>query len=437
MAWRITITLRNSSTGAPVSGQTVQLYEGDGTGSLLGTFTDNTDGTYYLVMTSIGSVIGTVKINGTVQTEKVSIPYIGEDVITHLTQPSYGGGAVPDSIHGLENGDGSVVGTAKTQSLTNKTITDASNHVSASVIDSGTLASARLPTGIPDSNLAQITTGNKVAGSALQLASTPAIENSAGIRVKLPSVNPTLERTSDGLEVLIGSSDPGLKKTATGLAVDESTLPQIVTAGKVHPSAIVSTWQDPKNFPSTYRLDQAIAALDTALQNLRTSVLRPDTNFSQIWAQAAEATRNSAGASTTSGTNSAQYILGDTTALPGLLKVSVPFIKSRNLNRLIIRGDISNTTAGQTATITVRIINAAGTTQFTFVKTQTGSTWLPINGVANISGLGSGMYWAEIWLRSGANTAQLRGGALALANDAWVTAENDPAYWGGYEDDFS
>lgn len=439
MAWRISLTLRNASTGAAVTGQTVQLYAADGTGALLGTFTDNTDGTYYLVMTTIGSKIGTIKVNGVIQTEKVSMAWLGEDLINHVTEATYNASGPHASLHGLGTGDGNVVGTLKVQTMTGKTLTDSSNHIAADIIDSATLAVARLPTNIPDTNLAAISTANKVQASAIELVAASGLVDSggSGLAVLPNPTTPTLEVAAAGVQVKISATTPGLKRTADGLAIDPTTLPQIVTANTVAPSAIAVAWQDPKNFASTAEIDDAIAAIDTQLYRLRQDNERADTNFAVIYSQNAEAARNSAGASTTGGNAATQYLLGDTTALPGLLKVSIPFVKSPLLNRLIIRGHINNTTAGQTASLTARIVNAAGTLQLSLVKTVTGTTFEPINGVANIASLGSGIYWLELWLRAGANVAQLRGAVAILCNDAWITAEGDPTLWEAAEDDFS
>ena len=61
-------------------------------------------------------------------------------------------------------------------------LTSASNYPASSL--TGTITNAQLAGSIVDSKLSQITTADKVAGSAVQLAASTAIENSNGIRLK-------------------------------------------------------------------------------------------------------------------------------------------------------------------------------------------------------------------------------------------------------------
>lgn len=61
-------------------------------------------------------------------------------------------------------------------------LTDATNYPTSSL--TGTITNAQLAGSITDSKLSQITTSDKVAGSAVELAAASAIEDSSGLRLK-------------------------------------------------------------------------------------------------------------------------------------------------------------------------------------------------------------------------------------------------------------
>jgi len=431
--WRHTLTVRNASTGAPQTGLTVQLNEGDGTGALIGTYTDNADGAYYLDMTTIGSVAATVVINGVPQAEKTYIAIVGGDLIDHMKVAEYGGAAIANSIHGLLTGEGAFVGEDKAQTLTNKTLND-SNSIAAEAIDSGTLNVARLPTGIPDAKLAQLTTASKVAGSAVQLAATPALENSTGLRVLLPAANATLERTATGLEVKIATGAAGLKKAATGLAIDVTTMPKLTATDTVDPSAIDTTYGSTSFIDQTDEIDVAIGKLDAALYRMILDRDTPDTRYVNLYAQSFEVARNTANAVNLAVNNDDQYIWGDGTMRA---KVSVPFNKNALCNRILFRGQLRNDTAGQTATIRCQVQNTSGVVQYTCDITQIGTDWKVVNAVGSIQSLAAGLYWAVMLLQSGANNAQVRGLNIAMCNDTFISqdAAIDITTWPAAEED--
>ena len=85
---------------------------------------------------------------------------------------------------------------------------------------------------IADSKLANITTANKVQGSAVQLGTGGALENDSGLKVKLDGS--TLTKGVDGLKV--GSITNN--EIANGAAIADSKLANITTANKVQGSAV-------------------------------------------------------------------------------------------------------------------------------------------------------------------------------------------------------
>lgn len=432
--WRHTITLRTASTGAALTGQVVQLYEGDGSGDLVGTYTDNADGTYYLDLTSNGSVVGTIKVNGVVQTEKQRIAIIGGDILDHLTLDAYGGSNIASSVHGLKTGEGVFVGTTKTQSVTNKTF-DNTNAIPAAAITSGTLALARIPSSIPDSKLATITTANKVSGSGVQLNSTAAgIEDSSGLRIKIPASDYSVEIDSDGLHVKLASYNPGLKIVSNGLKFDQATMDKLVTAYTVAWSAIHTSWGNRHNFDTSDDPGVAIIALDDALYQMRVDRETADTRFMSIYSQGWEATRNNTTAVASDPPGSSEYhtCAGDSTYRR---KICEPFMKSPRLNRIIVRGWVSNSGTNDIK-VRMRVINAAAGTEYEgeFTYATAAGVWYTINRVGNISELSSGLYFIAIDMWGDGGTTSLRGVNVFQCSESWITGEIDPAYWDDAED---
>jgi len=112
-----------------------------------------------------------------------------------------------DSYITVPTGNITMADIASSQTFTNKTISGSSNTLQ----------------NIADSSLSQITTSSKVAGSAIQLASTSAIENSTGLRLKSSLGGTGLTLTNQVLN--IDSSQSGITSlgTLTGLTVNASS----------------------------------------------------------------------------------------------------------------------------------------------------------------------------------------------------------------------
>ena len=128
------------------------------------------------------------------------------------------------------------------------------DNLGATSIGSLKVTNAMLAGSIADSKLLQITTANKVAGSAVQLSSTGGLQNSTGLGIMLDGS--TLSLSASGLkvnsitnsEVAAGAAIAYSKLNLSGSIVDadisssagiaDSKLATISTAGKVSGSAV-------------------------------------------------------------------------------------------------------------------------------------------------------------------------------------------------------
>jgi len=112
------------------------------------------------------------------------------------------------------------------------------------------VTNAMLAGSIADSKLAQITTSDKVAGSAVELAATTAIEDSSGLRLKSATAGAGLAISSQVLSVGVDDSSieinsdalrvkaSGITNAMLGGSIADSKLSTISTAGKVALSAL-------------------------------------------------------------------------------------------------------------------------------------------------------------------------------------------------------
>jgi len=110
--------------------------------------------------------------------------------------------------------------------LTNKTI-DSDNNTITNIVNADIKASAA----IVDTKLATISTGNKVSGSAVQLASTSAIENSTGLRVKAALAGDGLALSSQVLAVNV--DDSSIETSSDALRVKASGITNAMLAGSI------------------------------------------------------------------------------------------------------------------------------------------------------------------------------------------------------------
>ena len=110
--------------------------------------------------------------------------------------------------------------------LTNKTI-DSDNNTITNIVNADIKASAA----IVDTKLATISTGNKVSGSAVQLASTSAIENSTGLRVKAALAGDGLALSSQVLAINV--DDSSIETNSDALRVKASGITNAMLAGSI------------------------------------------------------------------------------------------------------------------------------------------------------------------------------------------------------------
>ncbi len=132
------------------------------------------------------------------------------------------------------------------------------------------VTNAMLAGSIADSNLNTITTGNKVSGSAVQLAGTSALEDSTGLQLKAATAGDGLAMVSQVLSVNTGAglttdSDDviidalGVTNAMLAGSIADSKLNTITTADKVSGSAVQLAAQSAMEDSTGLRLKAATA----------------------------------------------------------------------------------------------------------------------------------------------------------------------------------
>lgn len=151
-------------------------------------------------------------------------------------------------------------GSVKAAGLASNAVTNAkldSNAVTSAKIQDGQVANDDLAGSIADSKLNQITTGDKVAGSAVQLSGTSALENSTGLRLKAAVAGDGVSlasqvlaidtRNQNGLD-FDGSARLRVKCDANGgLELDSNGLKleaAVAGAGLAHSNGVLSVGVD-------------------------------------------------------------------------------------------------------------------------------------------------------------------------------------------------
>ena len=129
---------------------------------------------------------------------------------------------------------------AHAQTLTNKTI-DSDDNTITNIVNADVKASAA----IVDTKLATIATGNKVSGSAVQLAGTSALEDSSGLRVKAATAGTGLSLASQVLSVDVAQT----QITSVGCGKASKDLFIIIKA-KETDSSLITTQKISKFYPS-------------------------------------------------------------------------------------------------------------------------------------------------------------------------------------------
>ena len=110
--------------------------------------------------------------------------------------------------------------------LTNKSI-DSDNNTITNIVNADIKASAA----IVDTKLATIVTGNKVSGSAIQLAGTSAIEDSSGLQLKSALAGDGLALSSQVLAVNV--DDSSIETNSDALRVKASGVTNAMLAGSI------------------------------------------------------------------------------------------------------------------------------------------------------------------------------------------------------------
>jgi len=157
-------------------------------------------------------------------------------------------------MHGIDSGEGDVVGTAKSQTLTNKTISGASNTLSnilpnavagtaVTQADTGTVTNGMLAGSIADTKLSQITTASKVNTSAI--TGTLAVANGGtGVTTSTGSGNNVL---SSGATITGASIGGG---TMSGTAINSATFGGTISNATISSSTISGILATPDAVPT-------------------------------------------------------------------------------------------------------------------------------------------------------------------------------------------
>lgn len=171
-----------------------------------------------------------------------------------------GGASIADSklatISSSEKVSGSAVQLADTSALEDSTglrlkagTAGTGLTMTNQVLNVGGLTNAELSgsAGITDANLAQITSNNKVAGSAVQLAGSSAIENDGGLKIAaslagsgLTMTGQAMSLTNNSITVTAGNGTEGGGSVALGGSVQIGIADNGVTTARINAAAVTA-----------------------------------------------------------------------------------------------------------------------------------------------------------------------------------------------------
>ena len=150
---------------------------------------------------------------------------------------------------------------------------------------------------IADTKLAQITTGNKVAGSSVELKSNGGLSNSSGLTVDVDGVNIRKATANGNLEIVPASIGNAL--ISNSAAIVDTKLAQITTADKVAGSA-VSLKSDAAALEDSSGLRVKVDGLTIDINSDAIRVMDDAIGLAKIGARAKEDQFDISGGSTTS-----------------------------------------------------------------------------------------------------------------------------------------
>ena len=210
-------------------------------GSLTTANAFTTAGNYALILTQTGATNVTLPTTGTIATTAgtetltnktltspvLTTPQINDSGADHQYVFAAGNLAADRTVTlPVLTGNDVWVFEAHTQTFTNKSI-DSDNNTITNIVNADIKASAA----IVDTKLATIATGNKVSGSAVQLAGTSAIEDSTGLQLKSALAGDGLALSSQVLAINV--DDSSIETNSDALRVKASGITNAMLAGSI------------------------------------------------------------------------------------------------------------------------------------------------------------------------------------------------------------
>jgi len=177
--------------------------------------------------TLVGRATTDTLINKTLTSPVLTTPQINDSAANHQYVFGVADLAADRTVSlPLLTGNDTFTFNAFAATLTNKTIDSDSNTIT-NIVNADIKASAA----IVDTKLATISTGNKVSGSAVQLAGTSALENSSGLRVKSALAGDGLALSSQVLAVNV--DDSSIETNSDALRVKAAGITNAMLAGSI------------------------------------------------------------------------------------------------------------------------------------------------------------------------------------------------------------
>jgi len=210
-----------------------------------------------------GDAIAQTFVNKTLTSPVLTTPQINDSATDHQYIFGVANLAADRTINlPLLTGNDTFTFNAFAGTLTNKTIDSDSNTIT-NIVNADIKASAA----IVDTKLATISTGNKVSGSAVQLAGTSALEDSSGLRVKAATAGTGLSLASQVLSVdaaqtqitSVGALNAG--SITSGFGTIDTGSSNITTTGTVAAGAVTVTGTLTVN-GSTTLINSTIVTID-------------------------------------------------------------------------------------------------------------------------------------------------------------------------------
>jgi hypothetical protein len=174
-----------------------------------------------------GDAVAQTLVNKTLTSPVLTTPQINDSAANHQYVFGVADLAADRTVTlPLLTGNDTFTFSAFAATLTNKTIDSDSNTIT-NIVNADIKASAA----VVDTKLATISTANKVSGSAVQLASTSAIENSTGLRVKAALAGDGLALSSQVLAVNV--DDSSIETSSDALRVKALGVTNAMLAGSI------------------------------------------------------------------------------------------------------------------------------------------------------------------------------------------------------------